>query len=576
MTVATMHMFLFLAVFPCLVSPAISQTTTEAGTVTTHQLSPGTPRVLSIATQRSLLDLTLTGVSPTSNFIIIQVHTQHAVLLLTQTSVPSGGRERGSSVGMVQMMNGPTSTVKWRVGVVGGSISEDDFPVSVLAVVQEYAQNVPVPGGCNQVFALETDPNIQVTHADYHSQVWFQWANVGTPPGEVPPSCEAPVNVRHLRYEVYVAYTSENDGSVDGLFDTVRSLMSVEGTRKKAVKVSTIENDGTQKSLVKVTSQRGQGAVYGVVVTDTVSGGAAAYVAAVSYACNYTAGDCSLKHDAVEWVMVVVCGVAGLVLLTLGHNFLRTEMVVVGFLAVGVVSFILLSLAHSLSEAVRLGVAAGLGALGGVGWLLVWVFLAFPSISVLLPGLCAGFLVAGALFFTPFANMSWWASELNYGLVFVCFTLLFGVIFLCSPRTLNIVSCSLVGGYCVTMVPAIALRSSLRLIVLNVIHHASVSGYASIVVVPPFLINDIILAVLWAVLMVAGICWQFYRARGKPHFPEKDRLRRSSRRDHRVGREHPVSVDDERAPLLGNQPSPLSYSQAMGQPPFAPETNRPM
>ncbi|KAL8592114.1 hypothetical protein ACOMHN_032584 [Nucella lapillus] len=576
-----------------LLSPVTSREITsadDAGTMASPsvQLSPGQPREFSIP-DFNVTTLTVTGVSPTSSFIVVQVHTQHAILLLTQTSPPPAVGESGTSVGMVQAMKGQgLGEMRWAVGVVKGSVvgGDDDFPVPVLATVQEYAENVPVPGGCNQVFALEVDPNIRVTSADYNSQVWFQWANVGTAPGGVLPGCEEKAYERRLEYEVYVAYTGELDDRVSGLFDTVRSMASVQKIRSNAVKVKMIENDGRQKSLVKLNSQRGQGSVYGVIVTDTHQGLSASYVSAVSYACNYTAGECSLQCGALEWVMMVACGTTGLILLILGHNFIKTEMVVMGFIAVTLVSFILLSLSHTLSAEVRLGVAGTLGVLGGVGWLALWVAFTFPSISVLLPGLCAGFLVASALFFTPFANISWWASSLNYGLVFTCVALLFGVMFLYSPRTLNIVSCSLVGGYCVTMIVAIPLRSSVRLMVMNVVRHAAVPQYASALMVSPFLANDIILTVVWMVLTCLAMGWQFYRARGRPHFPlllrQPCRPRRviytqgQGQREGRGHRQPPDDNDDERAPLLGNRPPPPFYQDSVNHPPSTPETNCPM
>ena len=57
-----------------------------------------------------------------------------------------------------------------------------------------------------------------------------------------------------------------------------------------------------------------------------------------------------------------------------------------------------------LCVAVCLAIAGSLGVVGAVLWLLVWWKFSFPSVSVLLPGLCAGYLISSALFFTPFGR----------------------------------------------------------------------------------------------------------------------------------------------------------------------------
>ena len=97
---------------------------------------------------------------------------------------------------------------------------------------------VPVPGGCNQVFDLEIDPNIRLTSFVYHTQVWFQWANVGGRRGGQPQSCEKKDVVKRLSYEVYVGYVSENDDGMDALLEVVGSMMTVQQIQSNSQKVS--------------------------------------------------------------------------------------------------------------------------------------------------------------------------------------------------------------------------------------------------------------------------------------------------------------------------------------------------
>ncbi|KAK7099038.1 hypothetical protein V1264_003236 [Littorina saxatilis] len=548
-------------------APVLSQTDA------TYQLTPGIPETVPIPTT-GVVNFEATDVSATSRFLVMQVHAQHASLILRDTSSASGDSITGNSMGMVRKVNGSADGARWSVAVSAGAAEN----VTTMVTLQEYGANAPVPGGCNQVFALEVDPNIRLTTADHRSQVWFQWASEGGRPA----SCEDAALTSRLNYDVYVKYVSSNDDSVEGLLGVVQDMMTADKIQSQAQKILSVKNDGTQKSLTTVTSQRAQGAVYGVVVTDDKRGLTAAYVPAITYGCNYTAGECSLEYGATEWVMIVASGVVGLFLLILGHAFLKTELALFGFISTTLVSFILLTMAGTVADGACLAIAAAIGLVGAGLWLFVWWMFSFPSVSVLLPGLCAGFLVSGVLFFTPFANISWWASDVNYGLVFACIALFFAVLLLFSPRTLNIVSCSLVGGYCVVMVAGILLRSSLRMIVLNVVHHASVAGYATVLVITPFQAQDIILGCAWALLLVLGICWQFYRSKGEPHFPNQ-----RQQRSHPVGnRPHvrdgtipPLPVVDERSPLLGNQTPPPLYQEAVrnnGQRQRPSEMNPPM
>ena len=102
---------------------------------------------------------------------------------------------------------------------------------------------VPVPGGCNQVFDLEIDPNIRLTSTEYHTQVWFQWANVGGRPGDPPRSCEQKSLINRLSYDVYVGYVLENDDRVSALFEVVQSMMTAEQVQSSAQKVSQFFGD---------------------------------------------------------------------------------------------------------------------------------------------------------------------------------------------------------------------------------------------------------------------------------------------------------------------------------------------
>ncbi|KAK7486380.1 hypothetical protein BaRGS_00022428, partial [Batillaria attramentaria] len=562
------------AVFVCIFAVAGS---VQPLTGTNQQLTPGVSEVVTIPASTSV-QFSVTGLDPSVHFLLIQVHTLRVHLQLQTTFPLTQDTISGTSIGMVTVLDVGMVSASWNVSIADGSISGVEN-ITAMVLVQKYGERAPIPGGCNQVFKLKMDPNILLSPvSDYQTNVLFQWASVGGPRGNTsPPSCETGDSTSNLTYEVFVGYVADGSLEMEKLFDVLRDMPTAGAVEANAHKIVTLKNNGVKKSMVTVSSQRRQGAVYAVVVRDDALGTAASYVATVTYACNFTAGDCDEKMEPLDIIFTVVCGILGIFLLFCGHHFLKTEMAVFGFVAVTLVAFLLLSLPGTLSDTVGLAVAAALGIVGALLWVGLWWWLAFPSISVLLPGLTAGYLLACTLFFTPFANLSWWNTSLNYGLVFTCVALMFVVFLLCSPRTLNIVSCCLVGGFCIIMVPAIPLRSSMTLIVLNSVHHATIPDYiTTTVIVSPFQTNDIILAAVWVALVILGIAIQFYCQKGKPPFPSSHQGRRVRRRRGQASERPSTPVPDETAPLLGDQASPANYQASVqGQPRRANEMSHP-
>lgn len=515
----------------------------------------------------SSVQLHVSGLNPNVTFLVIQAHTLYTPLRLQTIFPMSTDTIRGSSVGMVATLkNGMTSAI-WNISVADDSVK---FNVSAMVMMQAYGNNAPVPGGCNQVFQLETDPNILLAPSGYDTDVWFQWASPPRTTGS-PLVCDrSDRNFGDLTYDLYVGYVSGGSIGEEGLFDLLANLWSVETIEENAQKFISLQNDGVKKSRVLVTSQQSRGSVYLVIVRDNTHGTAASYVSSVTYACNFTAGECDLNLGALDITFMLVCGVLGVFLVFFGHQFLKTELAMFGFISVTLVAFLLLSLTNSMSETACLGIAAGLGIIGALLSVFVWWWLAFPSISVLLPGLTAGYIIACILFFTPFANISWWNASLNYGLVFACVALLYLVVLLCSPLTLNIVSCSLVGGFGIVMVAAIPLHSSLKLLFLNSVRHATVTEYTQVIIVSPFQTVDIVLTGVWAALLILGAAFQFYRQHGKPRFPTATRRRGIWQRRRRgQDSERPSTpMPDETAPLLGNQAHapPPPYNASIQRP----------
>ena len=104
-----------------------------------YQLTPGKPGQISISSD-DVLNFHVAGVNRTSQFLLMQVYTQHAQLTLTATSTTSPVSTTGNSVGMVTMLAAGAAKVSWSVAMANSSVSAGG-EVSAVVLVQEYAEN---------------------------------------------------------------------------------------------------------------------------------------------------------------------------------------------------------------------------------------------------------------------------------------------------------------------------------------------------------------------------------------------------------------------------------------------------
>ncbi|XP_035827933.1 transmembrane 7 superfamily member 3 isoform X2 [Aplysia californica] len=504
-----------------------------------------------------------------TRFMVIQLHSQIEEISLSSSPTFSHSTTKtGSSAGLVTMVSNGNHSIVW---YVSANSTEN---VTALAHVELYTVDDPLPGGCNQVFNMELDPSIQLDYSDHWTKAWFQWSNFATADGELPLDCESPVLQTALEYKVYVLFMDQKNLHADHFFSSVQKMLTPGQVSSNGFEVFSVTDGPNAVSQVKVISRSGQGAVYGVVVTRKDLGTNAAYITSVTYACDLKSGNCSVESTALEIVVAVVAGFLGAFLLLLGHRYFKISQLVFAFSFFCLLTYILMSVPHTASEAVKLAVSACVGIVGACLWLGLWYLLALPILSVFLVGLCAGYLVSATLFFTPFGNLDWWSTELNYSMSFTCVLLLFTVVLMAYSKVLNILSCGIVGAFLLLMVATIPLRSSLLLVFLNSVHRQTISGLVDAKTAVPYHTQDIILFTAWPLLTIVGAVFQTYRERNREPFPIPPRIVRKRQQmwqsarylveeDDGEGegyRRDGASSDtaDERRPLITNT-SPEAY-----------------
>lgn len=106
-----------------------------------------------------------------------------------------------------------------------------------------------------------------------------------------------------------------------------------------------------------------------------------------------------------------------------GHKYFLGSQIVFGFYTGVYVGYILLSLFCSLGNYFFFILTAACGVCFAIITVAIWIFLGIPVISVLLPTLDVGVILASIILYLPQTNTMSLTFTLHYWLVFVCLVL---------------------------------------------------------------------------------------------------------------------------------------------------------
>ena len=476
-------------------------------------LRPNTPELINLS-PRSHTTLSVSNITSTTSYGIFQAHSQFKNITLSlYRNITSETSETGHSVGVLIVVKEQTT--------LNVFIASHHNVTLVVLVVVTFAENAltPVPGGCNLEFNMENDPNFHLSYQSDITDVKFQWGSSSTKDD----SCEKSAALTQMSYHFYVYYIGDNDLSQHALFDGVSKMTTVENIQENGKKLKEIKYSSSTLPLLKLPTYTEQGTIYNLIVQHGDK--MAAYVPITTYSRNLgnyvnTAGK----------VLLTISGIVGLLLCFAGHRYFQTGIFLMSFCGMLVVFYLVLCSVTTQSLIVTIVVSCILATIAAVLWLMVWWCLGQSVLSVLVPGLTAGYLFACILFYTPFGNISYWSARYNYGMAFCVAVLILPVLLLYWTKVLNIISCAFIGSFLTTLTVDVWINSGLKYIVINTFRHACNSEYLHVVVTGPFNSKDIILTCVWAVLFIAGAVFQFYREKGRPDFPPCPRKMRQLRR----------------------------------------------
>ncbi|XP_014768349.1 transmembrane 7 superfamily member 3 [Octopus bimaculoides] len=542
---SAMFWFYLSSIFFCLTFvPTIALNTTHISEDGTTNVTIGEPLYIYIHKGVKSQTLKVNDIIVVESFLICEVHCVRGNLTLSLSEVPFEDEAvTGRNLGVVTILKPEQNTAEW-------FLFTNNYTGVALIYVKAHSLYDPLPGGCNQEFNLEIDPNIKVTYPKLLTNVDFQWSNGHFSRSMLPPSCEDMVMQTSLHYYVFVYFMNEVQTDDLSTLQAVTKMLSVDDIFETGRYVKLIHNNNIEKSELNLVSYPCVSAVVNLIVTQSGNGiqTSAAYVPTVI---NPDLLQCEEnKNDALTIVISCFTILLGFLLCFFGHRYFKTELFIFGAIAGFLIAHITVSAlwTHSLTVVLSIDIISAF--VGGVLWLLVWTSLGIPVISVLMVSLVAGYLVSCILFFTPFGNLKYWENDFNYGMTFASGTMLLPVIFLAYTKLLNIICCALVGSYAIVFSIDILTYGIIRYIFLNSFHHMIYADFNKALVVTPFQKNDIILAGLWVGFFVAGVIFQLYSEKGRAPFPPANNVFCCQN-----GNEpHRPRVGNEREPLLPDNP----------------------
>lgn len=455
----------------------------------------------------SVYSLQVTDIPIGVHFIVLQAHSYLYNVTLSYNKMKQPHQFiTGYNVGLVQIVSSS--------GIAQFYLENNNtFNATVLVTVVAYGNSAPIPGGCNMEYSVETAPYLHVKYTAAMVTVDFQPAAI--PMGWIYGiTCTLPT----IYYEVYHMYMPEKDHSIETYFDSIKKMMTVDRIRENGRKVAAALTGPEMRRVFS--AYRGTGSVFGVIANNGPRS-YSAYVPAQSYSCStvhYTDG-CQVLTSAFSKAVCAVILFVGLFMCIFGHTFFKTEMFLLSFLTGGLITYILVTLQQTYSGSFTVFISSITGIGSGLLWLFVWSCFGIPILSVLIATFNVGILITSIIFYAGLGDYPLLESDVNYWLSFACCILVITVCLICSMHKANVLACALIGSYTVIIPIDYYNGSNLKYIIINIIRRATVDGFETAIIDPPFQSMDAILTFVWVVLAIHGYILQTNQLRHKPPFP---------------------------------------------------------
>jgi len=388
-----------------------------------------------------------------------------------------------------------------------------NYSLEVLAMVKAYTSDDPVPGLCDTKYIFsKSAPFLTLDFNPAIIRLNFTRASLPGPDFE----CIRPKSVQYRVYHVYLPMKGCRDGSKDEQFHcAIKNFNEIDNIENNGRQVHSL---GRNMNRLVFSSYSPMGSLYAVIAEQ--GNGTSVYALGHTYGCHVDpeTGECPTTQHTLTKVTCAICIFMGLIMGFAGHRFFITSQFFFGFYAGAFMGFLLLSSAElNFQETFWLTVMCGLAMAFLVSGL--WFFLGIPVLSVLIPTLEVGVILASSILFLPYLNIPALTNDSYYWLVFVCLMLAVPVILLAFTQKASILSCVIVGSTVIAISVDIFLGTGLRFIFVNVVRRASVPRFHEALIVPFMETEDLMVVACWLAVLIASLVTQLLVERRKPPFP---------------------------------------------------------
>jgi len=332
---------------------------------------------------------------------------------------------------------------------------------------------------------------------------------------------DAFISGSEFKYDVYEYFLPESDCSEEQFLLAYQQFTSLEDLTTTAYHVTTL---AANRTTFRLAAYPAVGRIVGLVVSQPgTNNSAAMYGLAHAYGCGLAARGprgCEEIYSTYTWLICATGIFLGSFLALMGHRFFKCSQLIFGFYLGAVLIYVVLSAYFDLEDILVLGLAGICGLATSVGTLAIWWFLGIPVISVLLPLLEVGFLIACAFMAMPVKLSSAFATDSTFWLTFACIALLPTILLIAFTQKASIISCAVVGMFTVVYCLDYFTRSSLKYVIIDVIRRAAVPDFCTVIPTgPPFEKTDLFLLTCLLAGILLGLVCQLVLERGKPPFP---------------------------------------------------------
>jgi len=486
-----------------------------------------------------------------------------------------------------------------------------NYHVKALVLVRGYSDWAPVPSLGKDKFSTNSTvrSDIALEWDEFVTTMTFKASgSLQQPPAGQPTNlaAERPYGENTMfHYQVYRYWFKEGDFSQDSYIYGLSNMLFKKDIEVNGVLVQShfVKRDPqAQQVTVKFPSFPGTNQLFAVVVTTTTETPSGEKTFHSVYSSAVTA-DCNMKvlgpteaaltndddsDDHARWhcvrvyftetqVMMAVLVFLGLFVIFLGHRWFQLTQFIFGTFLASVVAYPFAAGLLSFNHYNAWLFSVSVGVCGGAFVFFVWWSLRSPPVSVSLPVVMTGLVLAMVIVHVGNSlQTEAMMSDVIYYSVVAATVLVYFVTSIRFTKLAHLASCAVIGGFTLALTLDHYMGASIKFIILNFLRRTFVSGYSEVCCQLPFQDHERLIVIVWAAAVVLSLAFQSWRESGRPPFPTNSsqpsrylQLEDDTQRPFVDGR--PINGDDgdvdESSPLIAREE--VDYVQ-----PSAPPTSQ--